>query len=166
VLEIGQPVQFSQCAIAQVIDIEAAKFGTIVAFSPVGEPIMKRALVTMVLALATLAPMTASAAVRGVFVVGGPAYYVPGWYSPFWGGYWGPGPYYTYQNSGEVKLDTKVKDAQVFINGAYAGTTKENKTMHLRPGSYNLEIREDGQTRFNEKVYVAVGKTLHLHPEL
>jgi hypothetical protein len=38
--------------------------------------------------------------------------------------------------------------------------------MHLRPGSYNLEIREDGQTRFNDKVYVAVGKTLHLHPEL
>jgi hypothetical protein len=54
----------------------------------------------------------------------------------------------------------------VFINGAYAGTTHENKTMHLRPGSYNIEIREAGQTQFNQKVYVAAGKTLHLHPEL
>jgi hypothetical protein len=68
--------------------------------------------------------------------------------------------------TGEVKLDTKVKDAQVFINGAYAGTTKENKTMHLRPGKYNIEIREGGQVAFNQQVYVAAGKTIHLQPEL
>ena len=65
-----------------------------------------------------------------------------------------------------MKLDTKVKDAQVFINGAFAGTTKQNKTMHLRPGSYNIEIREGGQTPFAEQVYVAAGKTIHLQPEL
>jgi hypothetical protein len=38
--------------------------------------------------------------------------------------------------------------------------------MHLRPGTYNLEIREAGSTRYTEKVYVVAGKTLHLHPEL
>ncbi len=65
-----------------------------------------------------------------------------------------------------MKLDTKVKDAQVFIDGSYAGTTKENKTMHLRPGSYNIEIREGGQTPFAQQIHVAVGKTLHLHPAL
>jgi len=65
-----------------------------------------------------------------------------------------------------VKLDTKVKDAQVFINGSYAGTTHENRTMHLRPGDYNIEIRENGQTPFAQKIYVAAGQTLHLHPEL
>ena len=75
-------------------------------------------------------------------------------------------PYFAYPNAGEVKLDTKVKDAGVFINGAYAGTTHDNKTMHLRPGSYNIEIREAGRTAFAEKVYVVAGKTLHLHPEL
>ena len=68
--------------------------------------------------------------------------------------------------AGEVKLDTKVKDAQVFIDGAYAGTTKENKTMYLRPGSYNIQIRENGQTPFAQQVYIAAGKTVHLHPEL
>ena len=131
---------------------------------------MKHRLLILAAALMTLAPVTASAAVRGVVVVGRPAFY-HGWYSPFWGGYWGPywGPYYGYSyypNSGEVKLDTKVKDAQVYINGAYAGTTHENKTMHLRPGSYNIEIREHGQVPFSQRVYVARGKTLHLHPEL
>lgn len=118
-----------------------------------------------------LAPMSASAAmVRGGVVIAGPRFYAgPGYYSPFWGPYWGPawaGPYYAYPNSGEVKLDTKVKDAQVFINGSYAGTTHDNKTMRLRPGSYNIEIKEGGQTPFAEKVYVVAGKTLHLHPEL
>ena len=98
--------------------------------------------------------------------------YYGGFYRPFWGPYWGPayggyyGGYYAYPNSGEIKLDTKVKDAHVFINGAYAGTTHENKTMHLRPGTYNIEIREFGQSHFSQKVYVAAGKTLHLHPEL
>jgi len=63
-------------------------------------------------------------------------------------------------------LDTKVKNAEVFINGAYAGTTHQAKSMRLRPGSYNIEIRELGKTRFVQQVYVVPGKTLHLHPEL
>jgi hypothetical protein len=130
---------------------------------------MKRGLLILAAALTTLVPMTASAAGRGFVVVGRP-YYYGGWYNPFWGPYWGPywGPTYGsyYPNSGEVKLDTKAKDAQVFIDGSYAGTTHQNKTMHLRPGSYNIEIREGGQTQYAEKVYVVAGKTLRLHPGL
>ena len=128
---------------------------------------MKKGLLILAAALMTLPPMGASAAIRGAVVVG-PSF---GWYSPFWGPYWGPswgayGPYYAYPNSGQVKVDTKIKDAQVFIDGAYAGTTHENKTIHLRPGSYNIEIRENGQTPFSQRVYVVAGKTIHLHPEL
>jgi hypothetical protein len=124
---------------------------------------MKKGMLILAVALMTLAPLSASAAVR-VFV-GGPVVY-GGWYAPFWGSYWGPYGYLHYANSGQVKLDTKVKNAQVFIDGAYAGTTHENRTMHLRPGNYNLEIRENGQTPFAQKIYVAAGQTLHLHPEL
>lgn len=126
---------------------------------------MRKGLLVLTMALMSLAPMGASAAVRG-FVAIGPmygGYYAPFW-RPYWGGYWGPA--YAYPNSGEIKIDTKVKDAQVFINGAYAGTTHENKTMHLRPGSYNIEIREAGTTQFNQKIFVAAGKTIHLHPEI
>ena len=126
----------------------------------------KRMLVTLAAAVMTLAPMSASAAVRGFVSIGRP--YYGGWYSPYWGPYWGGygGYYRAYPNSGEVKLDTKVKDAQVFINGAFAGTTHQNKSMYLRPGSYNIEIREAGRTRFAERVYVVAGKTLRLRPEL
>lgn len=125
----------------------------------------KRLLTILTGAVMALAPMSASAAVRGFVVVGRPNIY-GGWYSPYWGPYWGPAYGGYYRNAGEVKLDTKVKDAQVFINGAYAGTTHQNKTMNLRPGNYNIEIREGGHTQFAERVYVVAGKTLHLHPEL
>jgi hypothetical protein len=125
---------------------------------------MRRKLLILATALTMLAPFTAPAAIRGFVAIGG-----PGWYAPYWGPYWGPYAYWGspyYPNAGVVKLDTKVKDAQVFINGSYAGTTHENKSMHLRPGSYKLEIREGGHTQYAETVYVVAGKTLHLHPEL
>jgi hypothetical protein len=129
---------------------------------------MKKGLLALAAVVMSLAPASASAMIRGRFVVAAPGFY-GGFYTPFWGPYWGPGyvgPYYAYPNSGQVKLDTKVKDAQVFINGSFAGTTHQNKTMRLRPGSYNLEIREGGQTHFSEQIYVVAGKTLQLHPEL
>jgi hypothetical protein len=113
---------------------------------------MKKGLLVLTFALMTLGPTVASAAI---------------WYGPYWGPYWGPayyGGYYPY--AGQVKLDTKVRDAEVFINGAFAGTTHQNKTMHLRPGDYNIEIREAGVPKFTERVFVAPGKTLHLHPTL
>jgi hypothetical protein len=126
---------------------------------------MRKGMLVLAATLMTLAPIGASAAVRGVVVAGRP--YYGGFYSPFWGSYWGPSwGYGYYPNSGEVKLDTKVKTAEVFINGSFAGTTHDNKTMHLRPGNYNIEIREAGQSRFDQRVYVVAGKTLHLHPEL
>jgi hypothetical protein len=124
---------------------------------------MKRSLLVLLAAL-TFLPLTSPAAVR-VFV-GPRSGYGPGWYGPGWG--WGPG-YYGYRvgpPTGDVKLDTHVKDAQVFINGAFAGETGKLKTMHLRPGNYNIEIRNAGRTVYGERVYVMADKTVHLHPEL
>lgn len=125
---------------------------------------MKKTMLVLAAAVMTLMPISASAAFHGRVIVASPFY--GGFYNPYWAGYWGPGygyGYYSYPNSGEVKLDTKVKDAQVFINNAYAGTTHENKSMHLRPGNYKIEIRESGQTLFADNVYVVAGKTLHLN---
>lgn len=130
---------------------------------------MKKAILILAGALMTLLPAAAPAAVRrGVIVVR--PYYGGGFYGygydPYWGSYWGPGPAFAYSNDGEVKIDTKVKDAEVFINGAFAGSTHDNKTMHLRPGDYNISIREAGRTVLDERVYVVRGKTVHLHPNL
>ncbi len=134
---------------------------------------MKQKLLIAAAALATMLPFTASAAVRyggGVvvrpYVYGG--FYRPYW-GPYWGsywgpGYWGPGYYESAPNYGTLKFDTKLKDAQVFVDNSYAGTMHDNKTMHLRPGRYNVEVRLGGQTLLSERVYVVAGKTLHLQP--
>ncbi len=90
-----------------------------------------------------------------------------GWYSPYWGPYPYAYGYYDYiPATGAVKFDTGVKDAEVYIDGAYAGTVGKLKTMNLRPGTYDIEVRAPGRTQFDKKVYVAAGKTLHLNPEL
>jgi len=106
--------------------------------------------------------LPAFAAGRG-FRGGGGFGYGPG----YWGG---PGYYSPYAfgtpNAGELKLDTNVKEAEVFINGAFAGTAGKLKTMYMHPGTYNVELRAPGRTRFQEKVYIVAGKTLKLHPDL
>lgn len=129
---------------------------------------MRKGLLIAAAAFISVVPMMAQPAVNGILAVGRPYY---GWYDPFWGPYWGYGPgywgpYYVQPNAGEVKLETKVKTADVFINGSYAGTTKHNREMFLRPGTYSIEIREGGRTRFAKKVFVVAGKTLKLRPEL
>jgi hypothetical protein len=123
---------------------------------------MKKVLMVCITAAAMIVPLAAHAS----RVIVAPAF---GWggYGPYWGPYPYPYGYYDYvPATGAVKFDTSVKDAEVYINGAYAGTVGKLKTMHLRPGSYDIEVRAPGRTQFDKKVYVAAGKTLHLNPEL
>jgi hypothetical protein len=127
---------------------------------------------TLVATLGLLLILTLPASAHGHFRGGffyGSAYprWGWGWYSPYYNGF-GYGPYYggIYQNTGEIKLDTDVKDAGVYINGAFAGTTGKLKTFRLKPNTYDLEIRAPGRTRYAEKIYVVAGKTLRIHPEL
>lgn len=85
-----------------------------------------------------------------------------------WGGWSGPYGYpgYGQPNTGQIKLDTDVKDAEVYIDGAFAGTVRSLKTIRLRQGEYLLDVRAVGRTSYSEKVYVVTGKTLRLRPEL
>jgi hypothetical protein len=97
---------------------------------------------------------------RGVVVV--PSFSAGGWYNPFPYGIYEPYGVYppTYSNAGEVELKTNVKDADVYINGAYAGKARKLKSMWLRADSYALEIRVPGYAPFTEKIYVVPGKTI------
>ena len=129
---------------------------------------MKKGLLVLAAALIALAPLKHASAGGPAFVGGGPTVY-GGWYAPYWGPYWGPSyGFFRYYdaNLGEVKLETKCKTAQVFVNGAYAGTTKNNRSLYLKPGSYAIEIRENGKTAFSQKIFVAAGKRVKLRPTL
>lgn len=88
-----------------------------------------------------------------------------GWDPYWWPGYWGPATgYYDGYGAGAIKLKTDQKTAQVFIDGAYAGTVGELKTIHLRPGEYDLEIQAADGRVFQDHFYVLAGKTLKITP--
>ena len=111
------------------------------------------------LALVTLVSV-ASARPWGGRVWYGPGWvwYGPGWYYP----YWGPG-YVPMPSTGNVKMDTPMKDASVYIDGAYAGLAGKLKEIPLRPGSYNIELRDpDGRTLYQQQVRVIAGKTTEI----
>jgi len=101
-------------------------------------------------------PPRASAQFRRHVIVVQP-YYPWGFY-PY--GY--PG-YYMQANYGEVKIETRRKDLAVYIDGGYAAEIKKDKKFTLKPGNHEIELRDsDGQTVYQEKVAVTVGKTTKL----
>ena len=97
-----------------------------------------------------------------------------GWYDPFWGPYYGDywyapyyyEPYVSHADSGKVKLDTDVKNAEVYVDGARAGEAGNLKTMWLKAGTHTIELRAPGYATYSENIYVVAGKTITLHPEL
>jgi hypothetical protein len=120
----------------------------------------------ILIALAIFVPV---ASARPFVVVGGgfygPAYY--GWYGPGWGPYWGPYGYAVvpHPNAGKVKIDTKMKDASVYVDGGYAGTVGDLKTFQLRAGNHDIELRDhSGRSFYQERVEIVPGKTIKLVP--
>jgi hypothetical protein len=123
---------------------------------------MRKLLLVSVAAILMLPAIGAARGRVGVFVWPGFAPY--GWYDPAYGFYpWGP---YGSPNAGQVKVETKVRDAEVFINGSLAGTVGHLKTMTMRAGAYDIEVRAPGNPPFEQKIYVVAGKTVKLHPDL
>jgi hypothetical protein len=123
---------------------------------------MKKVMMICITTAVMAAPLAAYARPGRLFVapaLGGE------WYSPYWEPY--PYGYYDYApTNGAVKFDTRVQDAEVYIDGAYAGPIGKLKTIQLRPGSYDIGVHAPGRTQFDKKAYIAAGKTLHLNPDL
>lgn len=73
-------------------------------------------------------------------------------------------PDYMAQNFGYVKLDTKLKDASVYVDGGFADKVAKVKKFALRPGNHEIELRDsDGRPIFKERIAVLVDKTTTLH---
>ena len=126
---------------------------------------VKIAGLVLCLCLAAALPASARGRFRGGIAVF-PAFGSWGWSPVPYGGFAPYGPYTpVYSNAGEVELKTNVKDADVFINGAYAGKAGKLKSMWLLANTYSLEVRTPGRTPFIEKIYVISGKTLKVQAD-
>ncbi|HWR54071.1 MAG TPA: hypothetical protein VN428_23375 [Bryobacteraceae bacterium] len=93
----------------------------------------------------------------------------PYYWSPFWSYYapmYYPGFYPGYLRSsgpvmGEVKLAAP-GNAEVYLNGAFAGTADDLKTIWLEPGAYDLEVRPPTGDAYTRRIYVLSGKRLKI----
>ena len=85
--------------------------------------------------------------------------YGPAWYSPWPHAYWGRS-YVVVPQTGDLKIDTHLKNALVYVDGGYAGVTGKLKEFSLRPGNHDIEVRDSsGATLYHNRVQVLLGKT-------
>jgi hypothetical protein len=94
---------------------------------------------------------------------GGSFWWDPLWYGPYWGfpyyRYWERG---YYDDSAELRLEVKPKEAQVYVDGYYAGTVDDFdgvfQRLHIRPGTHELALYLPGYHTVRQKLYVSVGQ--------
>ena len=134
--------------------------------------------ICIILSVLALIPLTAQSGIKfggvaiGASFASGPyygPYYGYGCYDPFWcGPYgypWGP-TFYTSapgRPMGEIKLAVADKQAEVYIDGAFAGLAKDLKHLWLDPGAYDFEVRAAGHPAVQRRAYVLTNKTLKLN---
>jgi hypothetical protein len=138
---------------------------------------------TLALLLATGSLSPASAGVRlGTISVGAgygyysgpvwPGYYPPFFYDPFFYSPWvgssflaSPVYLVPQPDKGQVNLQGSYKNAEVYLDNAYAGTADTLKKFWLAPGIYDLEVRPKDQPPRKKRIYVLTGKTLKVSLE-
>jgi|SRR5581483_2544665 len=97
-----------------------------------------------------------------------PAIYPAALWQPFWDPFWGPyypayPPTFGYsRDKGEIKLTGMPKAGKVYVDGAYAGESKDLKHLWLDPGAYDLSVVSAGHATFRQRIYVLTGKTLKI----
>jgi hypothetical protein len=129
----------------------------------------------LLLIAGSLFPMSAEVRLGTVTVAAGYGYaagpYWPGYYPPLFLYPWIASPFYSpvvfvsQPDTGQVNLQSPYKDAEVYLDDAYAGTTSTLKKFWLAPGAYQLEIRPKGESPQKKRIYVLTGKTLKVKME-
>jgi hypothetical protein len=101
-------------------------------------------------------------------VVGG-FYYDPFFYDPWYGfgSPWGPYPYYYggryLAPDASVRVEVKPSDAEVFVDGYYAGIVDDFdglfQRLHVAPGEHEIELYLQGYRTVKQKLYLAPNNT-------
>ena len=131
----------------------------------------------LLLVLSVASTTRAHAQFRGprVVVVGG--FYEPFWgLGPWWGAQWGPypDPYpypYPYPPSryyrdASVRLEVKPKEAEVYVDGYYAGIVDDFdgvfQRLHVPPGEHRITLYLDGYRTTTQTVHLTADNTFKL----
>jgi hypothetical protein len=106
---------------------------------------------------------------RPVVVV--PGFYGSPFYDPFFGPYgWGtygyPYGYRYYSDIADVRVQATPKDAEVFVDGYYAGIVDSFdgafQRLNVRPGGHEFVLYREGYRPIHQTVYVQPGASFTL----
>jgi PEGA domain len=126
----------------------------------------KRSALLAALILLTFAGTANAQWHRGPVVIRPGFVNAPFFYDPFWAPYYLYGPYPYGVPETAVKVDVKPKQAQVFVDGYYAGIADDLdgvfKHLPTTPGGHEISIRLEGYKTVNQNIYVAPGTTFKL----
>src|SRR5207244_6082967 len=103
-------------------------------------------------------------------------YYDPFFFAdPWYGGFQYPYPYQypirpygyrTYQPEASVRLEVKPKDAEVYVDGYYAGVVDDFdgtfQRLRVEPGEHEIELWLDGYRTVRQKVYLTQDNTFRV----
>lgn len=118
---------------------------------------------------------------RGGRVVVAPSFYSPFFYRPFFydpwfGGPWGWGPWGgaygvgRFTNDASVRLDVRPRDAQVYVDGFFAGDVDQFdgafQRLHVLPGQHEIAIYKDGYRTARERLYLSPNSSRKLTRDL
>jgi hypothetical protein len=134
-----------------------------------------------VMAAAVLLPSEASAQRRGPRVaprtsvvvgvgVGSPYYYRPYIYDPWYPYYWYPSPYYYggryYDDGASLRLQVSPRQAEVFVDGYYAGIVDDFdgafQRLQLEPGEHELQLFLPGYRPMEQRLYLQPRSTFRV----
>jgi hypothetical protein len=88
----------------------------------------------------------------------GPAFYGPGWRRP-----WGDRVVVVEPPTGDVKINTAVKNEPIYVDGGFVGQTGKLKKMPLAPGNHVIEIRDvSGHDVYQNTINVIAGRTVDI----
>jgi PEGA domain len=138
----------------------------------------KRLLISAALAVTVVAvASTANAQFRRgpvsrVVVVGGyynPFFYDPFWYDPWFAPQWGWYPPYRgayLPAEASVKFEVKPNQAEVYVDGYYAGIVDDFdgafQRLHVAPGEHEIELYLDGYKTVKQKAYLTADNTFKI----
>jgi hypothetical protein len=94
--------------------------------------------------------------------------YYYGAFDPYYGGYT-PG-YISSAGDGAMRLKIKPRDAQVYVDGFYAGIVDDFdgvfQRLHLEPGPHHIEVRAEGYETLTLEVQIRPDQTTKFEGEL
>ena len=94
--------------------------------------------------------------------------FVAPFYDPFWPPYYAPWvyPYAGGRPASEIRVQVEPKQAEVFVDGYYAGLVSDVGRLRVTPGGHVVSLYLEGYRTISENIYARPDSTFKLHENM